>query len=663
MCFATLLAAAPMRVASGADFDWFGGDYTGLPAVIAAPNTLNILVDVLHTFNAVGMTNNGTVQWTGGEIGFASGSIVTNNAAWNVLTDNAFSHQGGSGSTFTNNGSFSKLAGAGDTVIGSVSFVNNGELKTDSGRIVYAGGLASFRAGTSFTGSGSHRVTNNASFVGLQTIAAGTNVELSVGNFSGNAAQVEGILRYSGGTVSGTWTIANNSTLAYEGGTAKAFDAAALNNAGNLNWSGSDLRLSSGSTLTNTGVMTVSSDHNIAHAGGAGVTVTNSGTFRKSGGTGITSIEGATFVNNGIVDAQTGTLRYASGVATFNDGSQLAGSAGKHLISNNATFSGLQKFSGDVELSGGIATGTSAVLEGALRFTGGTLTGGWTIKSGSVLSHAGAGDKTLVTAFISNSGIVNWDGSDLRFQDGSSFTNLGTLNATSNHNFVHLGGQASTFTNSGTFRKTTGTGTTAINATTFSNEATGTIAVETGTFAMNVVMTQLGTIDVANGARFETAGLTNQGTLSGSGELAANIVNTGVIAPGASPGTLTIAGNLVQGSAGRVLVELVSPANHDVIAVTGNVALTGDLEILPFNSALRVGDSFTVLTADGELSGRFTRELSKFGPGVEFAVTYDYDLDQVRIGVTAVPEPEAYALMLAGLGLIGWAARRRSRNA
>ena len=27
--------------------------------------------------------------------------------------------------------------------------------------------------------------------------------------------------------------------------------------------------------------------------------------------------------------------------------------------------------------------------------------------------------------------------------------------------------------------------------------------------------------------------------------------------------------------------------------------------------------------------------------------------------VAAVPEPETYAMMLAGLGLLGWAARRR----
>jgi hypothetical protein len=35
-------------------------------------------------------------------------------------------------------------------------------------------------------------------------------------------------------------------------------------------------------------------------------------------------------------------------------------------------------------------------------------------------------------------------------------------------------------------------------------------------------------------------------------------------------------------------------------------------------------------------------------------------IDNVTFGVTAVPEPETYALMLAGLGLVGFAARRRS---
>jgi hypothetical protein len=45
----------------------------------------------------------------------------------------------------------------------------------------------------------------------------------------------------------------------------------------------------------------------------------------------------------------------------------------------------------------------------------------------------------------------------------------------------------------------------------------------------------------------------------------------------------------------------------------------------------------------------------------EFGASAGFDLDAVAI--TAVPEPETYALMLAGLGLVGWMARRQRRNA
>jgi hypothetical protein len=37
-------------------------------------------------------------------------------------------------------------------------------------------------------------------------------------------------------------------------------------------------------------------------------------------------------------------------------------------------------------------------------------------------------------------------------------------------------------------------------------------------------------------------------------------------------------------------------------------------------------------------------------------------VDDVSIAVTAVPEPETYALMLAGLGIVGFVARRRRPN-
>ena len=54
------------------------------------------------------------------------------------------------------------------------------------------------------------------------------------------------------------------------------------------------------------------------------------------------------------------------------------------------------------------------------------------------------------------------------------------------------------------------------------------------------------------------------------------------------------------------------------------------------------------------------------GPGpVNYGVavaTADTALDYVSAGVAAVPEPSSYALMLAGLGVLGSIVRRRKRS-
>ncbi len=54
------------------------------------------------------------------------------------------------------------------------------------------------------------------------------------------------------------------------------------------------------------------------------------------------------------------------------------------------------------------------------------------------------------------------------------------------------------------------------------------------------------------------------------------------------------------------------------------------------------------------LAGQYTLTFSKLG-----GVLNSFKVDDVNIAVTAVPEPETYALMLAGLALIGWIVRRR----
>ena len=72
----------------------------------------------------------------------------------------------------------------------------------------------------------------------------------------------------------------------------------------------------------------------------------------------------------------------------------------------------------------------------------------------------------------------------------------------------------------------------------------------------------------------------------------------------------------------------------------------------------------TILDSVGVLSGTFASvSLSGFATGA-FNVIYDTVADRVQLQVTqgvtaAVPEPGTYTLWLAGLGGLGWVARRR----
>jgi hypothetical protein len=90
--------------------------------------------------------------------------------------------------------------------------------------------------------------------------------------------------------------------------------------------------------------------------------------------------------------------------------------------------------------------------------------------------------------------------------------------------------------------------------------------------------------------------------LSGSGAFNGTVVNAaGEVRPGTSPGRLTINGNYMQGSAGKLVVEVGGTAagsGHDVLAVNGAVALDGTLQTSLVNGFVpNITNTFTVLTA------------------------------------------------------------------
>jgi hypothetical protein len=78
----------------------------------------------------------------------------------------------------------------------------------------------------------------------------------------------------------------------------------------------------------------------------------------------------------------------------------------------------------------------------------------------------------------------------------------------------------------------------------------------------------------------------------------------------------------------------------------------------PFNSSGPRDLNFTgSLAAGNHADAKFS--LSAFDPGV--GNTYTFTVTQTPT-VSAIPEPETYAMLLAGLGVMGFIARRRSRN-
>ena len=130
-----------------------------------------------------------------------------------------------------------------------------------------------------------------------------------------------------------------------------------------------------------------------------------------------------------------------------------------------------------------------------------------------------------------------------------------------------------------------------------------------------------------------------QGTCSGSGTIGGNVDNNGTVAPGNSPGILTVDGDYTQGSGGRLLIEIdgsVPGDEHDKLVVSGAANLDGTLEVLlGFTPA--ADDSFDILDA-GSVSGNFSNfvmdSLFAFNPldgtlcydcGVQMFTDYDND--------------------------------------
>jgi hypothetical protein len=139
-----------------------------------------------------------------------------------------------------------------------------------------------------------------------------------------------------------------------------------------------------------------------------------------------------------------------------------------------------------------------------------------------------------------------------------------------------------------------------------------------------------GTLQVSNPTGSATGSgtvrVTNTGTLQGTGSIAGPVENFGIIAPGASPGKLTLTSTYTQKAGSSLKIELAGTApgtGYDQLLVTGAASLTGTLDVsLSGGFKPATGDAFDVLIG-GSRAGTFSSvQLPDLGGRIQWNTTY-----------------------------------------
>jgi fibronectin-binding autotransporter adhesin len=463
--------------------NWTGGSFTGSGTfTVSSGAALNVTGGSQVTIDGgFTLANTGTLNWSStNNINVQNAGVINNSGLFSAQNDQTVTSAGG-GASFINSGVISKSVGAGNTDIGIPLTSNGGTFTANTGVLRYTSSN-SFNTGTIFNGTAGNRIVNGAAFSGAINTS---NLELAGGSYTGTFnLPAANSLNWTGGTFTGggTFTVNNGAVFNITGANQLTIDGGfTLANIGTTNWlSSNNINLQNGGGFNNSGLFSAQTNQTLTSAGG-GASFINTGSFVKSVGTGNTDIGIPLTSNGGTFTANSGVLRYTGGSKAFNTGSIFNG-ATDNQITGGATFSGTLS-SGNLELAGGSYTGTANLASGStLKWSGGSFTGAGTfnINSGAVFNIIGANQVTVDGGFtLVNAGTLNWlSSSNINLQNAGVISNSGLFSAQTNQTLTSAGGGAS-FVNSGSFVKSVGTGSTAINIP-FDNQSSGAINVQTG---------------------------------------------------------------------------------------------------------------------------------------------------------------------------------------
>lgn len=534
-------------------------DVAGGAVYVSANRTMGGL-----TINGAGLSVNGGVSFTIG-----SGGVASTIQAYGSLDNNG---------TFTNSGPI--------TVGGNQSSISSGDT-----------GIGIFYVNAPWTiGDGSQQLSGNQAFLDGSTVYVNAAITVN----SGGNMLIEAL---------GTMTINPSTGSLSISGTLDAFSATIIGGGITIN-SGAVFTLSSG-TLQGTAVA-----QTVTIASGATMTVDGSSSFDKM-----------TTVNRGTVNLNSSLLMQNG--AIFNNESGGLVKAGNGDCGSNSSSTSLPTFNnkaGAIVRVLGIGSGALLTFGGINFSNSGTVD----IQGGTLQIIPGFGSHftnlsgtTLTGGTYLITGTSNYPGSLSIPSDiatNAANITLNTSAATIDNNLTSTDALIPFKTNAAAGTLTlTGNKTLAIPSTTGNFTNAGTVTLGTSSklnvqgAAKNYIQTG-GTTDLQGGTLATTATGNvniNGGSLIGNGTINSTVVNGGTVAPGHSPGIITVNTNYTQSGALNMEIGGTNAAtpDYDQLAVTGTVTLGGALNLSLINGFTpTLGNTFTLISNSGTdaVVGTFT---------------------------------------------------------
>ncbi|HEX3600508.1 MAG TPA: hypothetical protein VHU84_10225 [Lacipirellulaceae bacterium] len=587
---------------------------------ITADGTVKVTgnMEIRNTSNTAVTINGGTLAVNGsltrlGTLNFFDGTLHLSGLFDNGTTATPIVIDGSTATalpTLQLSNSSGSLAHVSSITVGAV---NHGALVVDTGRMVTLG-ANSLLIGTTATGNGDVTVTGaNSALSTTQTISIG-----------GNAAAAQGIgsltIQNNGSVSTSVLNVFPQGTLTIDNGTLSAATYS-ISSGANVNFDRGRINLTATNTTLTTPFLDVllGTTHELGPnrtIGGGASTIAIQSPITINGGT-VTSGAGGPLENSSSVNLTAGTL--SADAALTNDAGRTITISGTGLLTagsivNNGTLAlnnSLVPVGGGSFTNGGVIRGTGAI--------GNTLT-----NSASGQIQVTAGNRLeLTSGAIINNGLVSVDGGELVISVGMT-NNGGSL--ISGRDGVIRGGTTGIL-NSGAMAFSGGTMDVYGDVT---QQTSGKITITGGgstTFYDDVTVNAGANnvqVSAAGGVVSSVVflGSYNGGTTGGG---AAFI--EGDHRPGNSPALVSFGGALFYGSGSELDIELGGlnrGTQYDAVDGTSAVSLSGKLDVTTISGFTpTIGNSFTLLTAVGGITGQFTSTaLPVLGSG-QWQVTYN----------------------------------------